>query len=129
MENIGSIAVKNLENRIGRIKTKAIARATTKYLATKAASRRAKKEGGGLAGLLVQVAGNVASVATEQADIRHWRLLPAEIRVGKIAVPPGEYEGRISFINASGATITSREIERFPVERGEKRFITYRTLN
>ena len=129
MENIGSIAVKNLENRTGRIKAKAIARATTKYLATKAASKMAKKEGGALAGLLVQVAGNVASVATEQADIRHWRLLPAEIRVGKIAVPPGEYEGRISFVNASGATITSREIEPFTVESEEKRFITYRTLN
>jgi len=129
MENIGSIAVKNLENRTGRIKAKAIARATTKYLATKAVSKKVKEKEGNLAGLLVQVAGNIASVATEQADIRHWRLLPAEIRVGRIAVPPGEYEGRISFVNASGATITSREIERFAVERGEKRFITYRTLN
>ena len=79
--------------------------------------------------MLVQVAGNITSAATEQADIRHWRLLPAEIRVGKIAVQPGEYEGRISFVNTSGATITSREIERFTVERGEKRFFTYRTLN
>ncbi|MBW2606189.1 MAG: hypothetical protein JRD05_01000 [Deltaproteobacteria bacterium] len=129
MENIGSIAVKNLENRTGRIKAKAIARATTKYLATKASSKMAKKEGGDLAGLLVQVAGNIASVATEQADIRHWRLLPAEIRVGKIVVPPGEYDGRINFVNASGATITSREIEHCTLERGEKRFITYRTLN
>jgi hypothetical protein len=129
MENIGSIAVKNLENRTGRIKAKAIARATTKYLATKAVSKKVKEKEGNLAGLLVQVAGNIASVATEQADIRHWRLLPAEIRVGRIAVPPGKYEGRISFVNASGATITSREIERFAVERGEKRFITYRTLN
>jgi len=129
MENIGSIAVKNLENRTGRIKAKAIARATTKYLATKAVSSKAKKEGGALAGLLVQVAGNVASAATEQADTRHWRLLPAEIRVGKITVPPGEYKGRISFVNASGAVVTSREIERFAVKRGEKRFFTYRTLN
>jgi uncharacterized protein len=129
MENIGSIAIKNLENRIGRIKAKAIARATTKYLATKASSKVAKDRGGSLVGLLVQAAGNVASFATEQADIRHWRLLPAEIRVAKTEVPPGEYEGRINFVNASGAIITSRKIERFAVEMREKRFITYRTLN
>ena len=129
MENIGSIAVKNLENRTGRIRVKAIARATTKYLATKAASKMAKKEGGSLAGLLVQVAGNVASAATEQADIRHWRLLPAGIRVGKISIPPGEYDGRINFVNASGGVITSREIQHFTVEGEEKKFITYRTLN
>jgi len=129
MEGISSIAVKNLENRTGRIKVKAIARATTKYLATKAASKKAKEKEGKLAGLLVQVAGNIAGVATEQADIRHWRLLPAEIRVGKISVPPGEYKGRINFVNASGGVITSREIQRFTVEGGEKKFITYRTLN
>ncbi len=129
MENIGSIAVKNLNNRTGRIKAKAIARATTKYLATKAVSKQAKKREGRLVGLLVQVAGNVASAATEQADIRHWRLLPAEIRVGKIAVPPGTYEGRINFLNASGSIIASRGIERFTVESGKKRFMTYRTLN
>jgi hypothetical protein len=129
MENIGSIAVKNLENRTGRIKVKAIARATTKYLATSASSSAAKKQGGALAGMLVKVTGNVASVATEQADIRHWRLLPAEIRVGKKAIPPGEYEGSINFVNASGAIISSREIEHFTVESGEKKFITYRTLN
>jgi len=56
-------------------------------------------------------------------------LLPAEIRVGKISVPPGEYKGRINFVNASGGVITSREIQRFTVEGGEKKFITYRTLN
>jgi hypothetical protein len=129
MENIGFIAIKNLENRTGRIKAKAIARATTKYLATKATSRKAKKEGGALAGLLVQVAGNVASAATEQADTRHWRLLPAEIRVGNIVVPPGEYAGRINFVNASGTIIASRQMKPFTVDSGEKKFITYRTLN
>ena len=129
MENIGSIAVKNLDNRTGRIKAKAIARATTKYLATKAASKQAKKREGRLVGLLVQVAGNVASVATEQADIRHWRLLPAEIRVGKIAVPPGTYEGRMNFLNASGSTIASKVIKHFTVQGGQKKFITYRTVN
>ena len=129
MEDIGSIAVANLENRTGRIRAKAIARATTKYLATKVTSRKAKKEGGALAGLLVQVAGNVASAATEQADTRHWRLLPAEIRVGKLSVPPGAYKGRINFVNATGALVTSREINPFTLEGGEKRFVTYRTLN
>ncbi len=129
MEDISSIAVKNLENRMGRIKAKAIARATTKYLATKGASRLAKEREGNLAGLLVQVAGNVAAAATEQADIRHWRLLPDEIRVGKIIVPPGEYEGEINFLNTDGSTISSKRIEPFTIGGGEKRFLTFRTLN
>ena len=129
MEDIGSIAIMNLENRMNRIKAKAIARATTKYLATKASSKKAEDSSGGMFGLLAQVAGNIVSIATEQADIRHWRLLPAEIRVGRVVVPPGEYEGEIEFINSSGGVVSSRKVERFTVRAGEKRFFTYQTRN
>jgi hypothetical protein len=127
MEDIGSIAIMNLENRMNRIKVKATARATTKYLATKASSKAAEDKGGSMLGLLVQVAGNIASVATEQADIRHWRLLPAEIRVGRVVVPPGDYEGKIEFVNSNGGVVSSRRVERFKVQAGEKRFLIYLT--
>ena len=128
MEGIGSIAVMNLDNRLTRIKAKAIARATAKYAATSVAAKIAEDQGGFLIGLAAKIAGNIAAVATESADIRHWRLLPAEIRVGKIVVPPGEYEGRIEFVDASGTVVYSTGIQRFAVGEAEKRFITYRTL-
>jgi hypothetical protein len=129
MEDIASIAVMNLENRINRIKAKAIARATTKYLASKGASRIAEERGGKLLGLMVQVTANIASIATEQADVRHWRLLPAEIRVGRIVIPPGEYSGKVRFVYSGGAVISSREIAPFSVKKREKRFFILRTLN
>ncbi len=128
MEGIGSIAVMNLDNRLTRIKAKAIARATAKYAATSVAAKVAEDQGGFLIGLAAKIAGNIAAVATESADIRHWRLLPAEIRVGKIVVPPGEYEGRIEFVDASGTVVYSTGIQRFAVGEAEKRFFTYRTL-
>lgn len=129
MEDIASIAVLNLENRINRIKAKAIARATTKYLASKGLSKVAEKEGGKLLGFVVQVSASIASVATEQADVRQWRLLPAEIRVGRSVIPPGEYRGRIRFVGSGGSVISSREIAPFSVKKGEERFFIYRTLN
>jgi hypothetical protein len=79
--------------------------------------------------LLVKVAANVASVATEQADIRHWRLLPAEIRVGRTLIPPGDYSGEIDFVDDRGAIVGSKVIKPFSVEAGEKRFFIFRTLN
>lgn len=129
MEDIGAIATTNLDNRINRIKAKAIARATTKYVASKAAEKAAKDEGGEWAGLFVKIAANIAAVATEQADIRHWRLLPAEIRVGRTVIPPGEYSGEIDFVDGRGAILGSKVIEPFPVRAGEKRFFIFRTLN
>ena len=129
MEDIGSIAVLNLQNRINRIKAKAIARATTKYLASKGASKLAEEKGGKLLGFVVQASANIASVATEQADVRQWRLLPAEIRVGRSVIPPGEYRGRIRFVSSGGTSISSREIAPFSLKKGGERFFIYRTLN
>ena len=129
MEDIGAIATTNLDNRINRIKAKAIARATTKYLASKAAEKAATDEKGEWAGLLVKIAANVASVATEQADIRHWRLLPAEIRVGRTVIPPGDYSGEINFVDGRGAFVGSKVLRPFSIRAGEKRFFIFRTLN
>ena len=128
MEAIGAIAKTNLDNRLVRIKAKAVARATTKYLATKAAAKSAEERSGGLAGMLVQVAGNVAAFATENADVRQWRLLPDEIRVGTTLVPPGEYEGAIDFVGANGAAIATRPMGLFTVAEGTKTFFIQRTV-
>jgi len=128
MEDIASIAVMNLDNRINRIKAKAIARATTKYLASTAASKAIEEQHGELAGLLTKMTANIASVATEQADVRHWRLLPAEIRVGRAVIPPGDYSGRIEFVSSNGPVIVSRKIDPFSVKKSEERFFLYRTL-
>jgi hypothetical protein len=128
MEDIAAIAVLNLENRINRVKAKAIARATMKYLASVAASKAVQERHGELAGMLTQMTANIASVATEQADVRHWRLLPAEIRIGRIIVPSGDYSGSIRFVSAGGAAIHAKQIPSFSLREKEKRFFTYRTL-
>ncbi|KPJ78806.1 MAG: hypothetical protein AMJ54_01595 [Deltaproteobacteria bacterium SG8_13] len=128
MEDIGFIAVQNLENRISRIKAKAITRATSKYMATKAASKAANDQAGELAGLLVQVAGNIAAAATERADVRHWRMLPDEIRVARMLIPPGLYDGQIDFVDATGKIVQSTTLSAFAVSSGEKKFLFQRTM-
>ena len=129
VEDIGAIAKLNLENRMGRIKIKAIARATSKYLMTKTLARVARKESGELAGVLVQMTGNLASIATEQADLRQWRLLPDDIRVGRALVAPGHYNGRIDFFDSKGGVVFSKAIDNFQVKGGEKKFLIYRTIS
>jgi len=129
MEDIASIAVMNLKNRINRIKAKAIARATAKYLTARQAYKAAKRQGGELLGLLAKAASQAASWASEQADVRHWRLLPAEIRAGRILIPPGEYKGRIDFVDSNRAVVISKQIQNFTVKKREKKFFMFRTVN
>jgi hypothetical protein len=128
MEDISSIAGLNLENRINRIKAKAILRATTKYLASKQAEKSAEEHGGVWAGLLVKMTTNVAAAATEQADVRHWRLLPAEIRVGRALIPSGSYSGNLDFVDPRGAVHARCEVHTFSAKAGEKKFFMFRTL-
>jgi hypothetical protein len=128
VEDIGSIAILNLDNHMARIKAKAIARAATKYLIIKAASEEAKEQGGDLVGLMVQLAGNITAALTERADVRYWRMLPDEIRIGRTLVPAGRYDGEIDFVDSGGGVVITRNIKPFLAGSGEKKFIIQRTI-
>ena len=128
MEDIASIAVLNLKNRISRIIVKATARATIKYLVARKARKIAEKEGGDLLALFVHAFAQAAIWVTEKADLRQWRLLPAEIRLGRNPVPAGRYRGEIRFTDAGGTIISSRHLPDFTVKKGEKKFFMYRTI-
>ncbi|MCG8471239.1 MAG: hypothetical protein MI742_05220, partial [Desulfobacterales bacterium] len=90
-EEISDIAVKNLEDRKGRIWAKTVARAVTKQIAAKAAAKQVEKKYGETVGLFSHIAGQLTADATEKADIRCWRTLPAEIYIGSTFVKPGDY--------------------------------------
>ncbi len=127
-ENIASIAKLNLQNRIARIKTKAVARLTAKYLAALAVKRQVEKEYNKNWGFLVHIITQGAMLATEQADIRHWRMLPASIRVGLSTLEPGTWQGEMEFFDAGGKVVEKRSVKPFTVMPGQKYFIIVRTI-
>jgi uncharacterized protein len=95
-EDINSIAMKTLENRNFLITAKAIARAVAKYQLSRAASNNGKNQ---LMGLLA----NIYTYASEQADTRSWRTLPAAFDLIRIPLMPGKYDIRIKLTSPSGA--------------------------
>jgi hypothetical protein len=123
MEDITAIAKKNLEDRIARISSKAIARATAKYAAARTAKRQARKKGGEGAEILTGFLTNVYSLATEQSDKRSWRTLPAKIRLARISLPPGEWEVRIAYYSDQGRLIEERPIPSLKIEKGKPQFL------
>jgi hypothetical protein len=123
VEDISAIAEKNLEDRIGRIRAKAIARAVSKYLA----GRTARKEIGGSGGEIVGILANVYSVASEQADKRSWRTLPGMIRMARLAVKPGKYTVSAEYYSFDQRVIGRKTFE-VTLKAGEKRFISNRMV-
>ena len=128
-EHIGRIAMKNLENRKARVKAKAIARATVKYVTGKAASDEIRKKHGDMAGLFADILTTAIAVATEQADLRCWRTLPAEIRVAKLMVEPGDYNITAECLGQRGGVVRRLDLGRYTLETGDKRFIIFHTFD
>lgn len=94
VENLSAIAVKSLEDHIGRILAKAIARTLAKEIA----ARKLEKQHGSGAGALARI----FNVLSENADLRSWTGLPAKVQMSALPLEPGEHRYRLT---AKGCTI------------------------
>ncbi|RME50173.1 MAG: hypothetical protein D6795_10530, partial [Deltaproteobacteria bacterium] len=122
MEDIAAIAEQTLNDRMGRIFAKTVARAATKFAAgyalEKGVKRAVGKREGELAGAAVKIFAGLVNQATEEADKRSWLTLPAEIRVARMRLPPGTYDGTIEFFDQYGNLLLTREVTDLHVEAG-----------
>ncbi len=121
-EPVGPIAIKNLDNRKGRIYAKAIARAGAKLVANVAMQREARRQGGDVAGLVAALAGGAATVASEQADLRCWQTLPDRILFGRVLLPPGQHKLSVQFLTGGRGVVSTRDLGEVEVPPGRTRF-------
>ena len=91
VENVDSLARKNLSARMPGITLRTMARVVAKKMA---ASKTGEQDA--FAGLLLDLAG----LASEQADTRSWTSLPASIQIARIVVPPGQHSLQIAAMRA-----------------------------
>lgn len=127
VEDVGAIAVRNLDDRINRIRGRAIARAVIKFLLTQNISKEAEKNSNETVGFLVRAILQAASAATEVADKRTWRTLPDRIYMARLSLPAGRHDLKLRFLDAEGATVESREIKNVAVAAQRKSFVMIRT--
>ena len=109
-------------------KAKAVARATAKYLAAKAAEKKAVEEtkDQGI-GLMVRLMAQTFNIVTEQADVRQWRLLPSEIRAARADLPPGSYQASVEFFGRTGYVLSTRELPGFELPPGALKLLLVQT--
>ena len=89
VEDINRIAVKNLEDRKGRILAKAIARAVAKQVAIHSIARSSDSRNDQRT--IEAILNLVNIMMVERADTRSWRTLPGRIYMTRMHVPAGEY--------------------------------------
>lgn len=127
VEDITAIAVKDLEDRIGRIAAKTAARAASKYLLSHAIRRQAAEKGD-LARILADLGTNLFSILTEQSDKRSWRTLPDQVWMARLLVPPGRYRVEAEFHSKHAQSSPRRVFEEVRVDAGQKVFLGSRVV-
>lgn len=128
-QDVAAIATKDLAERMAVIRSRAIARATIKYVIAKAATDAAAKKYGknSWQALLTQAGGAVASAATEVADTRAWATLPAQFRVARLRLPPGTHQVSVTYTGPTGAALSTRVFKDVVIRKGRRTYLHDRT--
>jgi hypothetical protein len=96
-EDITAIADHSLEDRLALVYLKSGGRALIKLLAAEAAKAKLKERtNSDLVNFLSSLAIDAAIGATERADVRSWRTLPAQIQFARMELAPGSYRVTVS---------------------------------
>jgi tetratricopeptide (TPR) repeat protein len=136
MEDVAAIASKTLEDRMGVIKTRAVARAFVKYVVAQAAYKVAAKAcdqmpGGFMAVQICKTAARgslaAASAATEVADTRSWSTVPAQIRMARAKVPAGTHDVTVLFKDAAGMVVAQADFPAVKIDPRKRTYLSYRT--
>lgn len=122
--DISSAAKLTLQEESASIIAKTATRAATKFILSKQAHDITNKntDNKGLV-LLVDIATNIFNTATEQADTRTWSLLPAQIKMARVFLAPGEYD--IDFYNYDdrGVPLDTYHFEKVKLKKGQRTYI------
>ena len=120
MEPLAAIAIQNLDQRIGLITLKAIARATAKYIAAYQVRKATRSKNTG-ANLLIGLATNIFTYATEQADTRSWRTLPNRFHILRVCLPAGKHDLELRLVSLKGGVRSGGRSLMFDLKPGEKK--------
>lgn len=122
VEDVNAIARKSLDDRLPAITARAVARMVVKN----AIARNAKNQKGdsGTGGLLISIVTDVGAIVTERADTRSWSLLPGNILMARLALPPGTHDLKVTYYDNSGNILTTRDYNAVNVVAGRKVFMS-----
>ena len=128
-QDLAAIAKKDLEENSAAIRTRAIARATIKFVLAKAATDVAARKFGknSWQALLTQAGGSVIAAATETADTRAWSTLPAQFRVARLRLPPGTHEVVVTYQGPGGAQLSIQTFKDVVIRKGRRTYLHDRT--
>jgi len=127
IEDVYRVAEETFRAKRSLIYIRSVLRAVAKGLSAHAMKKKA--DTGGLEGWLKKAAIDVATDASEGADLRCSHLLPGKIYVGDFQLEPGVYDLRVEFLDREGNLIASENLPGFEVHRSGLNLVQATCLN
>lgn len=117
--DVVALSTRYLEDRIGRMMAKKIAGAALKGAVAYGVAKATKSDDAGWIAF-------IAMLASDRADLRAWRTLPAEFQFTRVALPAGKYDVKLEVLGWSGEVIETIDYPQLEVTAGKKKFIVGR---
>lgn len=117
VEDIASIAAQALDNRKARVLAKAVLRSGGKVVVEDQMENRLRGRFGDTTADVFRYVASLYNISSEQADLRSWQTLPAQIRIARLWLKPGVYE-----LHLDGLFLGSVEMK-----KGAKEYFIVRT--
>lgn len=111
LENMANVARKTFEAKKSVVFFKTIIRALAKGFGANALADKLKKGSNELIGDIISLLTNAAVDATEHADLRSWKTLPAYCLVSEIQLSEGNYNIRLEHVDFNDTIIKTVEKE------------------
>ncbi|MBI1862404.1 MAG: hypothetical protein HYR96_15940 [Deltaproteobacteria bacterium] len=115
--DIEQVAIKELNDKIGRIMAKKIGGTVAKAVIADQIYQRDKALG---------ILAWIAMRATDQADLRSWSTLPARLQLARLVVPAGRHDVSLDRVSLSGHRSVAFQWHNVVVQSGELVFLNYR---
>jgi hypothetical protein len=125
VQDIGGIAKKVLDDKIGKVYAKTLARAAVKYVIGKSVSSKIAEKSGNTLGALSQIGFNLYNSLSEKADMRAWNTLPDTILMARCYLPKGNNKLTINYLSKTGQILDIQTIE-VNIREGKKNFVVVR---
>jgi hypothetical protein len=115
VESVSKVARENLEDRLGWIALKSVARGAAKVVLTKQLEDEYDVAG--------RIAGDLFTFISERADVRAWLTLPDSYQACRMFVPPGVHGFTLEAIGGESVHLGT-----FQLDAGETMLVFARTL-
>jgi hypothetical protein len=121
------LAIKDLNSRKASVLAKAILRPALKYFIERKQKETIEKRHGETTADGFAILSNIYNFVSEQADLRSWQSLPAQIRVARLFLSAGHYKLTSEGLGEDNSLIRAEKIGEVELRPGETRFVIIRS--